>query len=373
MLHAPAGQPACLTLPYSSSDGPLKADRCAAPAENSLEEGADAPSQGLSRGSLGDFIDNDLDDAPGSSPPGQGASPPGAARPRMGAPRLHRQQDAIQPGSTPFGAPSLLDADMGPEDGRLWCTPWLRGAEAEPRSLCFWTRAGSLQATYTGSVRLSGTRKCAAGLHRVQACSHVWGDGQQLLSNALGRRAGHQALAGLQCPGGRQHAEGRWLPRGRGGAARRCARAQAAPAAERLLWLQPCLARAPGRGPACVALHGRRLLLPGDVKLQPRRSGQLLRATASHVPSSQGWRSGRAVQLWERTVRINDLAQGLGRRALPAAAGPAHGGMTVRCPAIPHAVGTRPTLRAAQPRSLRRGLRCRGRCMAAGPRRIRPA
>ena len=83
--------------------------------------GDEDQSQGLSRGSLGDFIDNDLgDDAPSSSPQGQGTSPEGLPRLRTGTggPRLHRQQDAFQPGSTPFGTPRVMLV--------LWCCGYLK-------------------------------------------------------------------------------------------------------------------------------------------------------------------------------------------------------------------------------------------------------
>ena len=86
------------------SDGHTTRRVCCAGA--SIAEGADDRSQGLSRGSLGDFIDNDLDDDADARPDSaqdRDPSPQEAARPRMGGPRLHRQQDAIQPGSTPFG------------------------------------------------------------------------------------------------------------------------------------------------------------------------------------------------------------------------------------------------------------------------------
>ena len=80
-----------------------------------MEDGGQA-SGALSGDSLGDFLDNDLGedgDGPSSSPQGMDLSPAQMAaltsRPgqSMGGPRLHRQQDAIQPGSTPFGETCL--------------------------------------------------------------------------------------------------------------------------------------------------------------------------------------------------------------------------------------------------------------------------
>ena len=93
--------------------------------EDGLEQGEELSHGGLSRDSLGEFIDNDLgDEGPASSPQGLDTSPQEAAA-RRGGPgglaRLHRQQDPIQPGSTPFGEARLI---------------W--GVRVIARALCCW-------------------------------------------------------------------------------------------------------------------------------------------------------------------------------------------------------------------------------------------